>query len=197
MIAIALDPAFVKLAVAGNGTLAWRRLRVLREAGADVAVFSPHPTVELREAAGAALSERLPAAEDLARLHALWIADLPPEDAASLAQAARSMRLLVNVEDVPEHCDFHSVAEVRRGDLLLTISTGGAAPGLASAIRKNLEFCFGPEWASRVDEIAALRKSWRGQGVAMREAALRIEAHVTQNRWLACPRSAPPTQVVS
>ena len=52
--------------------------------------------------------------------------------------------MLVNVEDRPALCDFHSVAEVRRGDLLLTVSTGGASPGLAARIRARLAAEFGP-----------------------------------------------------
>jgi precorrin-2 dehydrogenase/sirohydrochlorin ferrochelatase len=98
------------------------------------------------------------------------------------------VRVLVNVEDVPELCDFHSVAEVRRGDLLLTVSTGGAAPGLASSIRRNLENCFAPIWAERVREVAALRQAWRGENVAMPEAARRIQALADAGCWLNCPR---------
>jgi precorrin-2 dehydrogenase/sirohydrochlorin ferrochelatase len=98
------------------------------------------------------------------------------------------LRVLVNVEDVPEYCDFHSVAEVRRGDLLLTVSTNGSAPGLAGTIRRNLESCFGPEWEERVNDIAALRQGWRAEGVPMPEAARRIDAIVEERCWLSCPK---------
>ena len=78
------------------------------------------------------------ASAELAELRALWIAGLPEERAAELAALARAARVLVNVEDRPALCDFHSVAEVRRGDLLLTVSTAGASPGLAARIRARL-----------------------------------------------------------
>jgi precorrin-2 dehydrogenase/sirohydrochlorin ferrochelatase len=178
MIPLALDPKFVRVAVAGNGALALRRLLALRAAGAKEAVlFADAPTPDLAAAAGA-----------LADLHVLWIVDVEPARAAELADLARSLRVLVNVEDVPAYCDFHSVAEVRRGDLLLTISTGGAAPGLAGSIRRALENCFGPEWAERVSEIAELRRGWRADGVAMPEAARRIDRLVAARCWLACAR---------
>jgi len=95
--------------------------------------------------------------------------------------------VLVNFEDRPEFCDFHSVAEVRRGDLLVTVSTGGAAPGLAGSIRRRLEGCFGPEWDGRVAQVKALRGEWRAEGVKMPEAARRIEALVAEGCWLNCP----------
>ncbi|HQU11949.1 MAG: siroheme synthase, partial [Acidiphilium sp. 37-67-22] len=91
----------------------------------------------------------------------------------------------VNVEDVLPFCDFHSVAEIRRGDLLLTISTAGAAPGLAGVLRRDLETRFGPEWADRVAQIRALRRTWQREGVKMPEAARRIATLVEEEGWLA------------
>jgi precorrin-2 dehydrogenase/sirohydrochlorin ferrochelatase len=190
MIPITLNPLTTSLAVAGNGSVALRRLRGLRQGGAvDVVLFSPEPSDELRAEAGAALRQYLPDAAALADLHVLWIADLPADEAADLVAQARALRVLVNVEDVLELCDFHSVAEVRRGNLLLTVSTNGAAPGLAGSIRRTLETCFGPEWAERVDEVAALRRDWRAEGVAMPEAARRIDTLVAERCWLSCTRA--------
>lgn len=190
MIPIALDPQHCRLGVAGNGRLALRRFQALQAAGAtQLTLFADAPEPALASA-GAQLRATLPEAADLAPLHALWIADLPPDSAARLAQAARQAGVLVNVEDRPEFCDFHSVAEIRRRNLLLTVSTNGAAPGLASVIRHNLEACFGEEWADRVDEVARLRNAWRAEGVAMPEAARRIAALAAERCWLPCRGAA-------
>jgi precorrin-2 dehydrogenase / sirohydrochlorin ferrochelatase len=185
MIPLALDPRFVNLAVAGNGPLALRRLRALRRAGAtEVLLFADAPEPELADEAGPFLRPALPDEAALQALHVLWIVDVAPAQAAELAIIARRLRVLVNVEDVPDYCDFHSVAEVRRGDLLLTVSTHGQAPGLAGTIRRTLEDSFGPEWGERVSEVAALRHSWRAEGVSMPEAARRIDAIVAERCWL-------------
>lgn len=170
MIPIALDPRFARVAVVGTGDRAARRHAALRTAGAEDAAWF----------ADAAACEPL-----LASLHALWIVDVPPDVARSLAQRARSVRVLVNVEDVPALCDFHSVAEVRRGDLLLTVSTAGAAPGLARVIRASLEARFGAEWGERVAHVRCLRQRWRDAGVAPSETARRIAALATERGWLA------------
>ncbi len=189
MIPVALDPKYAALAIAGNGALALRRLRALRQAGAaGVLLFADAPLPELAAEAGSALRAHLPQAEDLAGLHALWIVDLPEATAERLAGQARAEKILVNVEDRPAFCDFHSVAEVRRGDLLLTVSTNGAAPGLAGKIRRSLENCFPAAWDERVSEIAALRAGWRAEGLAMPEAARRIDALVDERCWLSCPK---------
>jgi len=189
MIPLALDPRHAKIALAGNGVLALRRLRALVQAGATgLPVYADAPEPELAAAAGAQLRRTLPDEAALSELQLLWIADLAPDTAQELAATARRLRVLVNLEDVPAYCDFHSVAEIRRGDFLLTVSTHGAAPGLASAVRRRLEACFAPEWAQRVDEIKALRQGWRADGVSMAEAASRIDAIVEQRCWLPCPR---------
>lgn len=189
MIPVALDPWNVTFAVAGNAYLALRRLRMLRRAGADAWLFADAPSPALAAEAGAALRLRLPDDDDLQALGLLWIVDVPETVAAALAARARALRVLVNVEDRPALCDFHSVAEVRRGDLLLTVSTGGAAPGLAGSIRRSLETCFAPDWAERVDEIGGLRRQWREDGETMPEIAGRIDALVEDRCWLSCPKT--------
>jgi precorrin-2 dehydrogenase/sirohydrochlorin ferrochelatase len=189
MIPLALDPKFCRVAVAGDGELALRRLRALRVAGfGEALLFADAPIVALAAEAGAFLRTRLPGAADLADLNVLFVVDVAEAEGEALAAAARARKVLVNFEDRPAFCDFHSVAEVRRGDLLLTVSTNGAAPGLAGSIRRRLENCFGQEWGGRVAELAAQRAGWRAEGVKMPEAARRIEEIVEAGCWLNCPK---------
>jgi len=186
MIAVALDPSALAIAVAGRGLPVLPRFLALRSAGAaEPLLFADQPDDAMRHAAGAALRCRLPYHTDLAGLRALWIAGLPADDAAELAALARSERVLVNVEDQPALCDFHSVAEVRRGELLLTVSTGGASPGLASRIRARLAADFGPEWADRIALLRDRRSAWRRQGRQPAEIIALTDALLHANGWLA------------
>jgi precorrin-2 dehydrogenase/sirohydrochlorin ferrochelatase len=185
MVPIALDPKFLRLAVAGQGGLALRRFRALRAGGAETALwFNDRPDDAAFAEAGSCLRQCLPGQEAMRALDVLWIVGLPETEGEVLAAAARAAKVLVNLEDRPKFCDFHSVAEVRRGDLLLTISTNGRAPGLAGVIRRRLEAEFGPEWQERVAEISALRAAWQRDGVSMPEAAKRISAIVREQGWL-------------
>ena len=135
MIPLALDPAQVVIALAGNGPLAVRRLTQLREGGADPQVFSPEPDGELAALAGDRLVRALPDAGELDKIGVLYVMGLGTEVETALAGLARQRRVLVNVEDVIPLCDFHSPSVVRRGDLVMTISTGGRSPTLASLLR--------------------------------------------------------------
>lgn len=189
MIPLALSPFRLQLGLVGVGRPALRRLHGLRQAGAleTLRVFTTDP--ELAAQAGDNAIARLPVPEEIQSLNLLWIAGVEEAVYRPLAALARAHKVLLNVEDVPEFCDFNAVAEIRRGDLLLTVSTNGQAPGLASAIRKRLETCFPESWSARVKQVATLRQDWRKDSVPMAETAKRVDTLVEEQCWLSCPKS--------
>ena len=81
-----------------------------------------------------------------------------PSERDAIALAARDRGVLVNVMDDVSNCDFAAPAVVRRGDLVLAISTGGRSPALARKLREELEDRFGPEWADVVDVLLEVRQ---------------------------------------
>jgi len=170
MLPIMLDPRSLRVGVAGSGKGLAKRLELLAEG--DV---KPSAVFE----------DFLPSAENFAALNLLFVAGLDESASRGLAQAARRAGVLVNVEDQPALCDFHVPAQVRRGDLLFTVSTGGRSPGLARALREDIERRFGPEWDEKLDEIAQLRARWRSQGASSDEIADRTRNFLGAKEWLA------------
>jgi siroheme synthase-like protein len=81
--------------------------------------------------------------------------------------------VLVNVMDDVPNCDFAAPAIVRRGDLVLAISTGGRSPALARRLREELEARFGPEWAIVLDILRDVRDATLAQLPDLRERARR------------------------
>jgi siroheme synthase-like protein len=59
--------------------------------------------------------------------------------------------------DEVEHCDFAAPAVVRRGDLVIAVSTGGRSPAVASRLRADLEERFGIEWREVLDVVGEVR----------------------------------------
>lgn len=140
----------------------------------------------LLEAAGltrlTVLSTRPDAAQlDAARL--IFGAGLTRAEAEGLAAEARARGTPVNIEDVPDLCDLHVPSIVRRGDLLLSVSTAGGAPTLAVALREWLEAQFGPEWADHLAEVAALRARLRAEGATPPEVIAALRAHLAGAAW--------------
>ena len=140
-------PAFFALngrsvLVVGGGATACRKARLLADAGASVLVVAPSLGEEMAALAQEGRVEHLArpfAPEDL-HGHTLVIAatGISAVDAA-VSAAAQARGLPVNVVDAPSLSTFIMPALVRRDPITVAISTGGAAPVLARAIRAKLE----------------------------------------------------------
>ena len=65
--------------------------------------------------------------------------------------------MFVNVVDVPPLCSFIVPAVVRRGELCVAVSTGGASPAAARRLRQSLDQQFGPEWGPYLALLRAAR----------------------------------------
>jgi precorrin-2 dehydrogenase/sirohydrochlorin ferrochelatase len=167
MLPLVLDPLRLKTGLVGRGEALARRAALLAEAGVEARLLSPDVSDEI-----------------LAPLQLLFVAGLPEGEARHLAGRARAFGVLVNVEDVLPLCDFHVPAIVRQGDLLLTASTGGTAPGLARALREHLAESFGPEWRDRLSDLAKERARFRSQGLSPAEVSRRVRDLVTEKGWL-------------
>jgi siroheme synthase-like protein len=59
--------------------------------------------------------------------------------------------------DDTANCDWAAPAVVRRGDLVIAISTGGASPALARRLREDLSERYGEHWAELVDVLREVR----------------------------------------
>jgi len=167
MLPLVLNPIHITAGLAGQGPGRDRRAALLADAGVEVRLL---PDV---------ISDAL-----LEGLQLLFVAGLPEADAQALAGRARGFGVLVNVEDTPHLCDFHVPAIVRRGELLLTASTGGHAPGLSRALRERLADEFGPEWTARLKELSLARARWRSQGLSPREVSQQLCELIAQMGWL-------------
>ncbi len=187
MFPIALDLTKVPVLLAGYGELTVKRLAHLDEAEASrVTVFCDEPSQQLREAAGARLVERMPEAADITAATVVMLAGLERRLAEAYVAQARQAGRLVNVEDVNDLCDFYFTANVRRGRLVIAVSTSGASPVLARKLRDYIARRFGMEWEGYVNEMADMRRQWREQGLRFSQLIANGEEFLTRKGWLDC-----------
>jgi siroheme synthase-like protein len=152
--------AHVRCVVVGGGAVAERKTRDLLEGGARPIVISPDLTESLagwRAEGRIAHIERVYRAGDLAGGFLAIAATDDRATNAAVAEEARGLGILVNVADDPADGNFHTAAVVRRGDLLVAVSTGGASPALTARIRRELAARYGDEYARLLALLRRLR----------------------------------------
>lgn len=149
-----------RVLVVGGGKVGARKAAGLLEAGAHVVVVSPHFVpgfARLVDTAAVTLIERAYGPSDLEGM-ALVVA--ATDDAAVNARVrsdARRAGLFVCVVADPEWSDFLVPAVVRRGDLLVAISTSGRSPGLAGQLRREIDLLVPDDWEVLVRLLGVAR----------------------------------------
>ena len=163
-------PAFLNLegkkaVVVGGGKVAERKVLTLIKAGAELTVVSPLLTGRLqkeKEAKRLRHISRTYRPGDLKDSFLVIAATDSPEVNRKVAVDAPA---LVNVVDVPCECNFIAPSVVKRGPLVLAISTSGTSPAFAKAIRKEIEKSYGTVFSEYLGFVKVLRSR------AMREIA--------------------------
>ena len=160
-----LYPIFLNLdgkrcVVIGGGAVANRKARKLLQARAEVVAISPEVKPELESMATEV--RRRPYREgDLEGAFLVFAATNHREVNAAVTREARGRGIPVNVADEPSEGDFALPSVLRRGQLQVAVSTGGASPTLARRVRYELESAFGSEWAGVVEELGRARRDGR------------------------------------
>jgi uroporphyrin-III C-methyltransferase/precorrin-2 dehydrogenase/sirohydrochlorin ferrochelatase len=140
-------PAFFDLKdrpvlVVGGGEAAARRLRLLQKAGARVTVVAPRVGEEIAARIGegkiAAIRRGFVSGDVNGQAIVFAATGLPAVD-ERVAEAARAAGVPVNVADHAGLSSFIVPAIVERDPVVIGISTGGAAPVLASRLREAIE----------------------------------------------------------
>jgi precorrin-2 dehydrogenase/sirohydrochlorin ferrochelatase len=151
--------------VVGAGTVALRKVEGLLACGGRVTVVAPRVEPALRALAGVTIEERPWRPADL---DGMWLVIAATDDPAvnrAVFEAGQRAGTWVNGADDPANCSFTLPSVVRRGDLQVTVSTGGRSPALASWLRRRIEGEIGPEYAVLLDLLAAERDGLKAAGV--------------------------------
>jgi precorrin-2 dehydrogenase / sirohydrochlorin ferrochelatase len=140
--------------------VAERKLATLLRAGAEVMVVAPRVTDRIRRLSRLGRVRWRKASYRPFHLKGARFVLAASSDSATNRRVARDARRrgsFVGVADDPSLCTLFMPAVLRRGDLLIAVSTGGRSPGLAAEIRNALARRIGPEYASLVRIAASIR----------------------------------------
>ena len=163
-----LLPVFLKLEgrsvlLVGGGRLAKSKLPALLASGAVVRMVAPEIDPEIA-ASAVTLVRRGFAPSDL---DGAWlaVAAATPEVNRSVARAAEQRRVFVNAVDDVASASAYLGGVVRKGGVVVAVSTQGRAPALAGLLREALEAALPDDTTEWVRAAAALRARQKATGV--------------------------------
>jgi precorrin-2 dehydrogenase/sirohydrochlorin ferrochelatase len=173
---VCLDLRGRRAVVVGEDAVAQGKADALLEAGAEVTVVAEGPAEDLARLAAhprVTVRRRPYRPGDLAGAFVCVASSPRPEEREAVFREARRQGVLLNVMDDPARCDFAAPAVVRRGHLVIAVSTGGRSPALARWLRIFLGRTFGPEWGELLDLVGSVREETAAVLGDVRERARR------------------------
>lgn len=166
---MAYFPLFVSLEglpclVIGGGKVAFRKIKTIQEYGAEVTVVSPEFCAEIERNPGLKLIRRKFEEKDLKDIKIVFAASSDADCNAEAARLCRDKKILINVADVADECDFFFPALVKRGEVVVGVSTGGKSPAIAAGVRKEIDRVLPEDLGAFTEEIGRLRKEIKDKG---------------------------------
>lgn len=180
MIEAALYPVNLRLAgqpclVVGGGRVACQKVLGLLEVSAAITVVAPEVDATLAELPGVTVHRRPYERGEVAGYRFVISATNDPAVNQQVYDDGEAAGVLVNSADDPERCRATLPARLRRGPLLLTVSTAGRSPAVASYVKRRLDALIGPEYEALVEVVSSVRQQLiaagvRTEGLAWQEA---------------------------
>jgi siroheme synthase-like protein len=149
--------------VVGGGAVAAEKARGLLAAGARVHVVATEVGPDVR-ALDVTWDERSYAAGDVAGYRLAVACTDDPAANQAVFDDAEAAGVWVNAADDPERCSYTLPARLDRGRVLVTVSTGGHSPALASWLRDRLAEAVPPAVDDLVEVLAAARADLAAEG---------------------------------
>lgn len=171
---INLDIANKRVLVVGGGNVALRKIRSLLRSNAYISVRSPKFKMDLIKLASenrdriTLLRGRF-ASTDLNGKYLAIGATNDKNTNQRIADFAKDRKLFCNIVDDPELCSFTLPSIITRGNLLLTISTGGDCPALSKSLRLKLSDIITEDYKIILEGLADLRTKLKNMRFSSRK----------------------------
>ena len=147
--------------VVGGGPIAARKVEGLLRAGACVTVVAPAAIGAISENPEVAWQRRGYRADESQSYRLVVTATNDPAVNAQVARDCEAANVFVNSADDPANCTFTLPSVARRGDLQVTVSTGGRSPALARWLRKRIEREIDSGYTTLLELLAETRQEAR------------------------------------
>ena len=157
---ISLDLRDKPVLLVGGGEVAFRKAQGLSRSGCRLTLvareFSPAFRAWLEEHRFM-VEQRAYRDGEAARYFLVISATDDAEVNQSVFEDAQRAGRLINVVDQPALCNIYIPSRIERGNLQVSISTGGQCPAFARWLRRELESAIPERYGLLLDRVAAIR----------------------------------------
>ena len=155
-----IDMSNLKILVVGGGAIATEKLEKLIDFTKNITVISievEEKAKELIDKYELILEKRAYIKGDIEEFDIVIVATDTIELHKAIYEESRGSKTLVNSVDDTQYCDFIFPSYIKRDDLTIAFSTGGASPAFAKQIRQYIEKIIPQNIGDFLKEMKSLR----------------------------------------
>lgn len=146
-----------KIVIIGGGKIAFRKAKTFINSGAAITIISPQIIEDFNEFPFITYINKRFEKEDIEEAHIVIAATNDKEVNQYVKECTTEFQWFNDVSD-QKNSDFHTPAVVRRGDLVISVSTSGKSPILSKKLKSELERYFDDHYVEIVNAYADDRK---------------------------------------
>lgn len=157
--------------VVGSGRIARRKLSAISEFTSNITVISKKGAEGLARE-GIKVVNKCFDYKDLEGFDFVITATGSREQDEAIVAACKSRGIPVNAADDREECDFFLPGIIKRGDLVVSVSTSGKSPAYSKHLREQIEEIIPDNIEKVLDIMGELRKSLPSKVESQKERSL-------------------------
>ena len=144
--------------IVGYGRIAKRKLKAISEFTSNIKIITKDPTEE-ELGKGIEIVNKCFDEKDLEGVDFVITATGSREQDEAIVAACKSRGIPVNAADDRDECDFFLPGIIKRGDLVVSVSTSGKSPAYSKHLREQIEDIIPENIEKVLDIMGELRKS--------------------------------------
>jgi len=151
-----------KILLVGGGYIALEKLEKLVDFTKEITVITKEVSLDFRNFATThkiPIEERAYQKGDILGYDIVIVATDTQTVHKEIYQESRTTRILVNSVDNTAYCDFIFPSYIKKGDLTISVSTGGSSPAMAKRLRIYMEKLIPSAIEPFLKEMRGLRKT--------------------------------------
>ncbi|CCM03847.1 uncharacterized protein FIBRA_05996 [Fibroporia radiculosa] len=157
-----------RVLIVGGGDVASGRIESVLVADALITLIAPRAGLHSLTKSFIETSDRITyydrtfaGSSDLVGVDMVLTAIDDVESSREICNLCRTLKIPVNVADIPPSCDFYFGSQIRSGPLQIMISTNGQSPKLANIIRRRIENNLPDNVGEAIEKVGMLRSKLR------------------------------------